>query len=57
MTEYKVKIITAILEHPNPEQAILIASNIIFDYLKQQESSQQPSANCQNSTYHMNQAY
>ena len=42
MNKNKIKIINSILENSNPEQAILTASAIIFDFLKQQESSQQP---------------
>ena len=47
MTNNQLKLIDAILENDNPEQAIGIASAIIFDFLKQQESSQAPSADCQ----------
>ena len=42
MTNSKLKLISVILENDNPEQAILTASAIIFDFLKQQESSQAP---------------
>ena len=57
MSNNKLKLIDAILENDNPEQAILTAANIIFDFLKQQESSQEPSADYQQIFCQMNQAF
>jgi hypothetical protein len=47
MTENKVELIKLILENDNLDQAVLTASAIIFDYLKQCESSQEQIAVCQ----------
>ena len=47
MTENKVELIKLILENDNLDQAVLTASAIIFDYLKQYESSQERIAVCQ----------
>lgn len=47
MNKNKIKIINAILENSDPEKAILTACAIISDFLKQQESSQQPSVDYQ----------
>ena len=57
MSNNKLKLIDAILENDNPEQAIITAANIIFDFLKQQESSQEPSADSQQIFYQMSQAF
>lgn len=38
MTENELKLLETIKNHPNPEQAILIAIEIISDFLKQPES-------------------
>ena len=47
MSENKAELIKLILENDNLEQAVLTASAIIFDYLKQYESSQEQIAVCQ----------
>ena len=47
MTDNKVELIKLILENDNLEQAILTASVIISDFLKQHESSQEQNAACQ----------
>jgi hypothetical protein len=38
MTENEIELIETIKNHSNPEEAILIAIQIISDYLKQPES-------------------
>ena len=38
MTENETLLIEMIKNHPNPEQAMLIAIDIILDFLKQLES-------------------
>ena len=47
MSENKVELIKLILENDNLDQAVLTASAIIFDFLKQHESSQEQTAACQ----------
>ena len=41
MPTIKEELLTIILENDNPEQAVLTASTIIFDFLKQYESHQE----------------
>lgn len=40
MTENEIMLLDTIKNHPNPEQAMLIAIEIISDFLKQPESSE-----------------
>ena len=47
MTENKVELIKLILENDDLDQAVLTASAIIFDFLKQHESSQEQIVACQ----------
>jgi hypothetical protein len=54
MAENKVELIKLILENDNPDQAVLTAAAIIFDYLKHLESSQEESAVSQEMLYRMN---
>ena len=44
MTDHKTELIRLILENDNIEQAIMTASVIISDLLKQHESSEEPSS-------------
>jgi hypothetical protein len=57
MSNSKLKLISVILENDKPEQAILTASAIIFDFLKQQESSQPPLAGYQHLSCQTHQAF
>ena len=43
MTENELKLIKLIRENDNPEQALMTATLVILDYLKQHESSEEPS--------------
>ena len=47
MSENKVELIKLILENDNIDQAVITAADIIFDFLKQHESSQEQIAACQ----------
>ena len=47
MSENKVELMKLILENDNLDQAVLTAAAIIFDCLKQHESSQEQIAACQ----------
>ena len=47
MSENKVELIKLILENDNLDQAVMTAAGIIFDFLKQHESSQEQIAACQ----------
>lgn len=47
MNENKVELMKLILENDNIEQAVHTAAAIIFDFLKQHESSQEQIAACQ----------
>ena len=47
MTENKIELIKLILENDDLEQAVLTASAIISDFLKQHESFQGQSVACQ----------
>ena len=46
MTENNIELINIIRENDNPEQAILTATAIILDFLKQHESSEVQAAVC-----------
>ena len=46
MTDYKTELIRLILENDNIEQAIMTASVIISDLLKQQESLESQMLSC-----------
>ena len=46
MTDYKIELIRLILENDNVEQAIMTASVIISDLLKQHELGQEQAAAC-----------
>jgi hypothetical protein len=46
MTDYKTELIRLILENDNIEQAIMTASVIISDLLKQQESLEEQILSC-----------
>ena len=46
MTDYKTELIRLILENDNIEQAIITASVIISDLLKQHESLEEQIASC-----------
>ena len=46
MTENEKELIKLIRENDNPEQALMTAMVIILDFLKQHESSEEPSAAC-----------
>lgn len=46
MTDYKTELIRLILENDNPEQAIMTASVIINDLLKQHESLEEQIPSC-----------
>ena len=46
MTDYKTELIRLILENDNPEQAIMTASVIINDLLKQHESLEERIPSC-----------
>ena len=43
MTENEIKLINFIRNHDNPEQALIIAIEVISAYLKQPQSSPEPS--------------
>ena len=47
MTDHELELLYIIRTHENPEKAIEIAVNTIIDFLKQSESSQEPSVVCQ----------
>ena len=44
MTNNEIELLNVIRESDNPEQAILIAIDVILSYLKQHESSEWPFA-------------
>lgn len=46
MSENEQELITIIRENDNPEQALLVAVEVILSFLVQPESSQEPSAVC-----------
>lgn len=46
MTENEKELIKMIRENDNPEQALMSAAVIIFDFLKQHESYQEASVAC-----------
>ena len=46
MTDKEIELINLIREYDNPEQAILTATAIILEYLKQHESSEEQSPVC-----------
>lgn len=46
MTENEKQLINLIRESANPENAIMIATAIIIDFLKQHESSEEQAAAC-----------
>ena len=46
MTTNEIELITIIRENDNPEQALMIATSIILDFLKQHESSEVQAAVC-----------
>ena len=41
-----MELIKLIRENDNPEQALVTATLVILDYLRQRESSEEPSAVC-----------
>ena len=43
MTENEIELLKLINENDNPEQALMLAAAIILGYLKQHESSAEPS--------------
>ena len=47
MTDNKVELVKLIIENDDLDQAVLTAAAIIFDFLKQHESSQEQNAVCQ----------
>lgn len=47
MTNNTIELLNAILENDNLEEAVLTASAIIFDYLKQHELPKEEVAGCQ----------
>ena len=47
MSDNLIKLLKLILENDNPEQAVLKAANIIFDYQKQHELRQEETFACQ----------
>ena len=46
MTNHEKELIQIIRENDNPEQALMTATVIILDFLKQHESSEEPSPAC-----------
>ena len=46
MTENKTELIRLILENDNPEQAVMVAANIILGLLTQCESSEEQVSVC-----------
>ena len=44
MSKNEIELINMIRENDNPEQALMAAAVIILGYLKQHESSEEPSA-------------
>ena len=46
MTDKEIELINLIRENDNPEQAILTATAIILEYLKQHESSEEQLSVC-----------
>ena len=46
MSNNEIELINMIRENDNPEQALLIATQVILDYLKQHESSEEQVAAC-----------
>lgn len=43
MTEREIRLVNLVNEHDNPEQAIMVAIQVICDYLKQSQSFVEPS--------------
>ena len=46
MSENNMELIGIIRENDNPEQALMIAAQVILDFLAQHESSEEPVAVC-----------
>ena len=46
MTENKTELLRLILENDNPEQAVMVAANIILGLLTQSESSEEQVSVC-----------
>ena len=46
MSENNMELIGIIRENDNPEQALMIAAQVILDFLTQHESSEEPVAVC-----------
>ena len=46
MSENNIELIKLVRENDNPEQALLTATLVILDYLKQHESSEEQVAVC-----------
>ena len=46
MSNNEIELINMIRENDNPEQALLTATKVILDYLKQHESSEAQAAVC-----------
>ena len=46
MSENNIELIKLVRENDNPEQALLTATMVILDYLKQHESSEEQVAVC-----------
>lgn len=46
MTENELELIRIIRENDNPAEALMIATAIIIDFLKQHESSEEQAAAC-----------
>ena len=44
MSENNIELISIIRENDNPEKALMTATLIVLDYLKQHESSPKPTA-------------
>lgn len=57
MSNNTIELLKIILENDNPEQAILTASAIIFDYAEQLESYQEPTVVCHQENSQMPQLY
>ena len=47
MSDNAQELLKLIFENDNPEQAVMTAAAIIFDFLKQHESSQEQNVACQ----------
>ena len=57
MTENKRELIKLILENDNPEQALMTAAVIIFEFLKIHESVQEENVVCQQALCQTNPSY